>query len=224
MALPSRKSIAAALTLMFLTQAGLVNAEDSLRLSKGTTVRLELTSSLSTASAKKGERMPIRIASEIRLGNTLIASEGTPGTAIVTKVQRPSALKRAELHIRLEEIQLPSGVRLKVQSNVMKLGSDSEAARVSKGAHAAIGMAVVSAGAGGLMGSQLCIPSSPLGRCAGPRASRAAGITGVAIGAAGAIAAVKSAPPGPEFLLPDGTVLEAKLERAVDIPRSGNSN
>jgi hypothetical protein len=60
----------------------------------GTPVAVELVDTLSSKSAKVGDRFPVRAAEDVRIGNAIIIPAGTPGVGEVTRVVRKRSFGR----------------------------------------------------------------------------------------------------------------------------------
>ncbi|HEY2346824.1 MAG TPA: hypothetical protein VGH80_13270 [Xanthomonadaceae bacterium] len=76
----------------------------------GTEVAVQTLDTMSSATAKLGDRFAVRVATDVRVGDRIVIPAGSPGkgTVIFARTHGPSG-RAGALDLRIDEIDLPSG-------------------------------------------------------------------------------------------------------------------
>jgi hypothetical protein len=190
---------------------GRARAEEKIRLAEGTKIRFTLNDTLSTKKNREGDKFSGVVSRSVRVGDRVAIPEGSAVRGTVTHVQRAGRVKgRAELGLRLDEIELPNGTKLDVAASLSEL-DESEKEKVteegqvegqgSKGRDAAT--VATAAGVG-----------TAIGAIAGGGKGAAIGAgSGAAVGA-GAVLLTR----GKDAKVKRGSELVFQLDRALSVP------
>lgn len=82
----------------------------------GTVVMLEFRETVSTRTAKKSERIPLRVYTNVVVNGKTLIRQDAPATGVITSVRKPGRFgKRGELKIRLESVTDVSGNRVALE-------------------------------------------------------------------------------------------------------------
>jgi Ca-activated chloride channel family protein len=178
---------------------------DPVRIKPGTKIMLDLSTPLSSATARTDDEVWLTVRNDIRVDGVTALPRGTPIRGSVTDV-KPAIVngknQRTEIQIRLEEIPLTEGGSLAISTEILKVKGEKGS---SGGANAAQG-ALGGATQGAMLGVLIA------------RSGRGAGI-GAAAGAGVAILASMMQPkgPNPDVDLAAGSIFETKLDRPITI-------
>ena len=162
-----------------------------LRLPEGTSIQVRLAHALSSATARREDRVDASVAEPVRADGVLALPAGTQMRGVVMDVepaQRPSKAGRVE--IEFDSVYLDPA-RLEMRGRVAEIRESGDQAK-----KAGIG-AVVGGVLGGILGG------------------KTGAIAGILVGGGGAVVATK----GEDVELPAGTVLTVRLERPLVITR-----
>lgn len=130
----------------------------------GTHILLRMQNTITTKTAKEGDRVYLQTASPVSVGDSDVIPVGSHVQGVVTYARRPGRVKgRAELGIRLESLILPGGRTLKLQPRVAAVESDangqfvSEEDRVKQAPNTAkdAGQVAIYAGSGAALGAMI---------------------------------------------------------------------
>ncbi|HEV8132076.1 MAG TPA: VWA domain-containing protein [Acidobacteriota bacterium] len=211
--MPGRK---AAHTLLVVFTAGLVMAQsprqvrDTLRISSGERLVLELETPLHTRTAKKGEAAYFRTVDDVRDGNHVVIPRGSSVKGTVTQTRRAGRIKgRAELQLKLDEVRLADGTTLPLGASIVRAGL----APASAGEHGSTKLKGES-GSGGNLASVVSggIQGTIIGLRMGGKGALYGGAVGAGIGLAGILLER-----GPDLDLPRGTMFEAKFDGPLEL-------
>ncbi len=173
---------------------------------------LQLETPLHTRTTRKGDKIEFRTAADIVVEKQVLIPNQNLVRGEVTKAKRAGALAgRAEIYLRLEDVQLADRTTLPIQATIIRVGLDPldpKGGKDSKiegeagaGANA---KGIASAGAQGAIIGLIT---------AGPKG----GMYGAGIGAA--VAVISSAlKRGPDLDLPRSTMMEARFDKPLEIP------
>ncbi len=94
-----------------------VNSASAAPVPPGTPVMLQFMETISTKTAQKGDKIRLRVYTNVVVdGKTLIAQDA-PGVGVVTEVRRPGGFgKRGRLKIRLDNVQAIDGSRVALEA------------------------------------------------------------------------------------------------------------
>jgi hypothetical protein len=83
----------------------------------GTPVMLQFMETVSTRTAKKDDRIPLRVYTNVVVSGKTLIKQDAPATGIVTSVKKPGRFgKRGELKLRLESVNDVNGKRVALDS------------------------------------------------------------------------------------------------------------
>ena len=162
----------------------------------GARLSIALTRSLTSRGSRVGERVYARVASPVYAHGVVVVPRGAEVIGVVTQAGAPRRLGgRATLGVRFTSLVLPSGARVPIQGSFVAHGRNR-----SRRSAAIVGG---SAAGGAILGHNI------------HRGNRGT-LIGALLGAA-AGSAVAANVPGPDVVIPRGTVVRVKLRRAVRI-------
>lgn len=204
--------IAAALALAAaLGIPTVARAEERVRLAEGTKISFTLNDGLSTKKNREGDKFSGVVSRSVRVGDQVVIPEGSTVRGTITRVQRAGRVKgRAELGLRLDEIELPNGTRLEVAASLSSLDerereSVTEEGQVKGQGSKGRDTATVATAAG---------VGTAIGAIAGGGKGAAIGAgSGAAVGA-GVVLATR----GKDVELRRGSQLVFQLDRALTVP------
>ncbi len=163
------------------------HADREVRLPEGTSIQVRLSHGLSSATARREDRVDATVAEPVRGNGVLALPAGTPVRGVVRAAEpaeRPS--KGGRIEIEFDSLYLDD-TRVEIRGRVAQIQESGE-----RGKKAGIG-AVVGGVLGGLLGG------------------KGGAIAGILIGGGGAVVATK----GEDVELPAGTVLTVRLEEPL---------
>ena len=115
------------LTLALVLSTALCAAE----IPQGTHLLLRLVNSISTRTARIGDRVYLRTASPVLVNGQFLVPVDSYAEGVVTRSVRSGRVKgRAELAIRIETLSLPSGKTIRVAPKLSAVDSDGTEQRV----------------------------------------------------------------------------------------------
>ena len=167
------------------------HADREVRLPEGTSIQVRLSHGLSSATARREDRVDATVAEPVRGNGVLAVPAGTLVRGVVRAAEpaeRPS--KGGRIEIEFDSVYLDD-TRVEIRGRVAQIQESGE-----RGKKAGIG-AVVGGVLGGLLGG------------------KGGAIAGILIGGGGAVVATK----GDEVELPAGTVLTVRLEEPLVLTR-----
>jgi type IV secretion system protein VirB10 len=183
----------------------------------GTHVLLRMQNSVTTRTAKEGDRVYLQTASPVSVEDSIVIPVGSHVQGVVTYARRPGKVKgRAELGIRLESLILPGGRTLKLQPRVAAVESDangqfvSEEDRVKQAPNTGkdAGQVAIYAGSGAALGAMI-------GRIGDGSALRGAGVGAGAGAAVGLVQTLLTR--GNEVELRQGSTVDVVFDRPVTL-------
>ncbi len=167
------------------------HADREVRLPEGTSIQVRLSHGLSSATARREDRVDATVAEPVRGNGVLAVPAGTLVRGVVRAAEpaeRPS--KGGRIEIEFDSVYLDD-TRVEIRGRVAQIQESGE-----RGKKAGIG-AVVGGVLGGLLGG------------------KGGAIAGILIGGGGAVVATK----GEDVELPAGTVLTVRLEEPLVLTR-----
>jgi hypothetical protein len=164
-------------------------------LETGTTVQARLETALSSATARREDRVRARVARSVYDDGRLVIPSGATLEGVVTKVDRAERGARGgEIELSFDRLRLPDGTSTNIDTRVVEVREDI-------GNSETAGRAGIGAALGGILGTVL----------GGTKGA----LIGVLVGGAGGAISSK----GDDVVLPEGTVLTLELERPVSLRR-----
>src|SRR5581483_6472297 len=99
---------------------------------QGTHVLLRMVNSVSTRTARQGDRIYMRTASPVVIGGKFVVPAESYAEGVVTRSVRSGRIKgRAELGIRVESFMLPDGKTIHVSPHLSSVDSEGTEQKVS---------------------------------------------------------------------------------------------
>jgi hypothetical protein len=98
-------------------------------LAEGTPVHLVLLEELSSATARAGERVVLRVARDVLVGDTVVIARGAEAAAAVASVERRRVFRRTpKLTLRMSWVEVADGesVTLRAAANADERGTPSD--------------------------------------------------------------------------------------------------
>lgn len=82
----------------------------------GTPVMLQFVEAVTTKSARKGDRIRLKVYTNVAVGGKTVIRQDTPATGLVESVRKPGRFgKRGQLRIRLESVKDVRGARVPLE-------------------------------------------------------------------------------------------------------------
>lgn len=171
-------------------------APQALTLEEGTEIQVRLMDPVSSATARREDRVEATVAAPVRTRGVTAIPAGTRVLGVVKEVergQRPS--KAGKLELSFHAIELDR-TRAEMRTRVVELKQDVD--RGDQAKKAGIGAVL-----GGVLGSMI--------------GGKEGAVIGVLAGGAGGVLAKT----GEDVVLPAGTILTLSLDRPLDVPSAG---
>ena len=214
--------------LSLLLAAGLVARSDtptastpavpSVNLPSGTVIPLELQDDVSTKNTKKGDKIQLRLVSDVDDGNQIVIPAGSTVNATVIKVKKPGAGgSPGKVTLEFNEVVLPDGTVLPITAEVRSAGG--LVIKPPKKNKKGTSVAGDDGGGGGKNKAVLIATEAGQGALVGILLGGAKGAAyGGAIGAGLGIAEILMRK-GPHLDLPPGTPFEIALQQPLAVPQ-----
>jgi len=184
-------------------------AAQNVRLPEGMKIHFTLNQTLSSKNSREGDKFSGVVSRNVRLGEKTVIPEGAVVRGTVTSVKRSGRVKgKAEMELRFDEIELPSGKTVELSASLTELDDKEEV--TEEGGVKAEGTkkrdaATIGGGAG--IGAAIgAIAGGGKGAAIGAGAGAAAG-TGVVL-----------ATRGKEVEIKRGTEMAIQLDRPLTVP------
>jgi len=201
--------VAAILLTGALAVPTLAPAATNVKLPEGKKIHFTLNQTLSSDKSREGDKFSGVVSRNVRQGDKTVIPEGAVVRGTVTSVTRSGRVKgKAEMELRFDEIELPSGKKVDLAASLTELDDKEEV--TEEGGVQAEGTkkrdaATIGAGAG--IGAAIgAIAGGGKGAAIGAGAGAAAG-TGVVL-----------ATRGKEVYLKRGTEMAIQLDRPLTVP------
>lgn len=199
-----------ALTVSGLAQPGLHAATE---IPQGSHILLRLVNSISTRTAREGDRVYMRTASPIVVNGEFVVPVESYVQGVVTHAQRSGRVTgRAEISIRIDTLTLPSGQTVEVSPRLSSVDSGGTEQKVETKEGT-----VQQGGSKGVDAQHMAMISGS-GAAIGGLAERSWTGAGIGAGAGGAVGlAYVLLTRGREVDLHQGSTLDVVFERAVTV-------
>lgn len=104
------------LSLAPLAQAQGLGAHKTVKLERGQTLSLQLTTPLSSATAKVGDDVPLQLVHPLTVNGGIVLATGWKVRGRISKVKRAGTCKSGGVRWKLDFIDTPNGERVKVKN------------------------------------------------------------------------------------------------------------
>ena len=197
------------LTLV-LSAAGLLSAAE---IPQGTHVLLRMVNSVSTRTAREGDRVYMRTASPILVNGQFVVPVESYAEGVVTHSLRSGRVKgRAELGIRIEILTLPSGKTIRVAPRLSAVDAGGAEQKVDEREHE-----IKQGGTKGQDAERIAVRGAE-GAAIGGIADQGWKGAGIGAGIGGAVGlATALLTRGREVELPPGATFDVVFDRAVAV-------
>ncbi len=187
-------------------------ADRACKVPSGQKFIMRLETPLHTRTTHKGDKVEFTTAAEVSVGDQIVLPNASRVHGTVTKAKRAGRLKgRAEIQIRLDEIQLADSSVVPLHATISRVGFDPVSPE--KGKDATVKGDSGSGGDAGTIGKAAAEGAIIGILSGGPRGAIYGSAAAVIITGAGMI--LKR---GPDLDLPRDTMFEAQFDQALEIP------
>lgn len=106
----SRRFLSAALAALLLATTGLPTMAARTVLPKGTDVKLEFDTAMSSKTAKEGDKVRFHVTEDVKVDDAVVIREGTPVTGTITKVNKRGRYGvNARIQLKMSSVKTVSG-------------------------------------------------------------------------------------------------------------------